>query len=146
VTPIDTKPMILPTTAPTIVKVFGFGAASAAVDVEEIVGERTMDVMTDPPIVITTAEGDTDVKVVIAGIPPLVKLVEVLVVDDAAPDVEDAAVLEVDVKGDGEVVNDEPTACITEVIENPPVELNGVVLAELMLEVAGVGSSEVTTA
>lgn len=62
-----------------------------------LVGESTIDVMTDVPIVITTAEDDTgEADAVVIGmlLLPLLEFVEVLVVvDEVAPD-EDELILE----------------------------------------------------
>lgn len=93
----NNKPMVPPSTAPTMA-VFDFLVASAVTSPEvALVDERTMDVLTDVPIVITTAEDDAgEVNVVVIGILllPLLEFVEVLVaVDEAAPD-EDELILE----------------------------------------------------
>lgn len=57
---INSKPMVPPTTAPTTMTVLDFFAASGVINPEVLVDGRTMDVLTDVPIVITTAEDVVD--------------------------------------------------------------------------------------
>jgi len=152
-TPINSKPKRLPSTAPTIVAVLDFWAACKAVETEVLVEESSMDVMTDVPIVMTTAEEDAGavvrLPVVGALLEPPVESVEVFVVDEVAPDDdeddeddEDVAVLDVVEDEDvGDVVEDELPACVTVTVEDPPIVLDGT-----LEDVVVVGLAEVTTA
>jgi len=149
-TPVNSKPKRLPSTAPTIVAVLDFWAACKAVETEVLVEESSMDVMTDVPIVMTTAEVDAGavVRLPVVGVllEPLVESVEVFVVDEVAPDNDDDDVAVLDVVEDededvGDVVEDEPPACVTVTVEDPPAVLDGT-----LEEVIVVGLAEVTTA
>jgi len=155
-TPINSKPKRLPSTAPTIVAVLDFWAACKAVETEVLVEESSMDVMTDVPIVMTTAEVDAGavVRLPVVGVllEPLVESVEVFVVNEVTPDDggddddddDDVAVLDVVEDEDedvGDVVEDEPPACVTVTVEDPPAVLDGT-----LEEVVVVGLAEVTTA